>query len=113
PLPTDRLLLSMLLTRTALAGVAVIVAIVVLSAVSPRAAAAVVAAGTASFVGLLTTIWRRFNGSYRLTVAEAPDGLRLRSGLVQTTAETIPYGRIQAGPRAEPPLWRPVGWCRP
>jgi putative membrane protein len=111
-LPTDRLVASMLLTKTGLAGVGVVVAIVVLSAVSPRAAAAVIAAGTASFVGLFTTIWRRFNSGYRLTVAEAPDGLRMRSGLVQTTAETIPYGRIQAARLIEPLLWRPFGWRR-
>ncbi|HUZ82711.1 MAG TPA: PH domain-containing protein, partial [Gaiellaceae bacterium] len=46
------------------------------------------------------------------TVAEAPEGLRVRSGLVETTAETIPRGRVQAVQLVEPLLWRPFGWCR-
>src|SRR5207244_2186658 len=63
-------------------------------------------------IGIATTVWRRFNGEYRLTVAEAPDGLRVRSGLVATTAETIRPGRVQAVRMVEPLLWRPFGWCR-
>jgi putative membrane protein len=42
----------------------------------------------------------------------AGDGLRLRSGLVQTTAETIRPGRIQAVRMVEPLAWRLFGWCR-
>jgi putative membrane protein len=45
-------------------------------------------------------------------VAEADDGLRLRAGLLETTAETIPWGRVQAVRMIEPLLWRPFGWCR-
>ena len=57
-------------------------------------------------------IWRRFNRAFHATVAEAPEGLRVRSGLVETTAETIPRGRVQAVHLIEPLLWRPFGWCR-
>ena len=52
------------------------------------------------------------NGEYNLTLAEAADGLRLRAGLLETTAETIPRGRVQAVRMTEPLLWRPFGWCR-
>ena len=45
-------------------------------------------------VGVVIGVWRQFNGEYGTTVALAPDGLRLRSGLVQTTAETIRPGRV-------------------
>ena len=45
-------------------------------------------------------------------MAEAPEGLRLRSGLVQTTAETIRPGRVQAVRLVEPLVWRAFGWCR-
>ena len=63
-------------------------------------------------VAVLIAVWRQFNGEYGTTVAIAPDGLRLRSGLVQTTAETIRPGRIQAVRLVEPLVWRAFGWCR-
>lgn len=63
-------------------------------------------------LGDAIAIWRRFNRSFHATVAEAPEGLRIRSGLVETTAETIPRGRVQAVHLVEPLLWRPFGWCR-
>ena len=63
-------------------------------------------------IGDLIAIWRRFNRSFHATVAEAPEGLRVRSGLVETTAETIPRGRVQVVQLVEPLLWRPFGWCR-
>jgi putative membrane protein len=63
-------------------------------------------------IGAAIAIWRRFNRSFQATVAEAPEGLRVRSGLVETTAETIPRGRVQAVQLVEPLLWRPFGWCR-
>jgi putative membrane protein len=63
-------------------------------------------------VSMATFIWRRFNQQYRLTVAEGPDGLHLRGGLVALTAEVIRPGRVQAVRLVEPLLWRPLGWCR-
>jgi putative membrane protein len=57
-------------------------------------------------------VWRQFNGQYGTTVALAPDGVRLRSGLVQTTAETIRPGRIQAVRLVEPLVWRWFGWAK-
>ena len=61
---------------------------------------------------MATFVWRRFNQQYRLTVAEGPDGLHLRGGLVALTAEVIRPGRVQAVRLVEPLLWRPLGWCR-
>ena len=63
-------------------------------------------------VAMVTFVWRRFNQQYRLTVAEGPDGLHLRGGLVALTAEVIRPGRVQAVRLVEPFLWRPFGWCR-
>src|SRR5258708_17737497 len=63
-------------------------------------------------LGIVLAVWRQFNGEYGTVVAAAPDGLRLRSGLVQTTAETIRPGRVQAVRLVEPLVWRAVGWCR-
>ena len=63
-------------------------------------------------IGVVLAVWRQFNGEFGTTVSAAPEGLRLRSGLVQTTAETIRPGRVQAVRLVEPLAWRPFGWCR-
>lgn len=107
-----RLLGSILLSGTGLVLEVIIVGLVALAVVDPLAAGGAISLGAAGLFGLVVGLGRRFNGDYRLTVAEAPDGLRLRSGLVQTSAETIPRGRIQAVRMIEPLAWRPFGWCR-
>src|SRR5215467_10734070 len=82
-------------------------------AVSPHTAArALRGAGLLWAISMATFIWRRFNQQYRLTVAEGPDGLHLRGGLVALTAEVIRPGRVQAVRLVEPWLWRPFGWGR-
>jgi putative membrane protein len=63
-------------------------------------------------LGVAAGIWRQFNGAYGTVIVAAPDGIQLRSGLIQTTAETIWPGRIQAVRIAEPLIWRAFGWCR-
>ena len=109
---TSRLLASVLLSGLGLFSLLVLAALVILAGLAPSIAGAVIGAGFTSLLALATASWRRFNGSYHLTVAEAADGLRLRSGLVQTGAETIPRGRVQAVRLVQPFLWRPLGWCR-
>ncbi len=107
--PTDQLVVSLLLSGLVLAFwlVALLVA---LALVAPTGVAVGLGAG---MVGIFAgVVIRRFNGGYHLTVAEAPDGLRLRSGLVETSAETIPWGRVQAIRMIEPVAWRALGWCR-
>jgi putative membrane protein len=79
---------------------------------SPAAAAGVIGVGAAWIFTVLTLVWRRFNQEYRLSLAEAPDGLRLRSGLIALSAETIRPGRVQAVRMVEPLFWRALGWCR-
>jgi putative membrane protein len=82
-------------------------------AVSPhRVAGALAGGGFVWALSMATFVWRRFNQQYRLTVAEGPDGLHLRGGLVALTAEVIRPGRVQAVRLVEPLLWRPLGWCR-
>lgn len=63
-------------------------------------------------LGTALALWRRFNGGYDTVVTETPDGLRIESGMVQTTAETIRGGSVQAMVLEEPLVWRLVGWCR-
>jgi putative membrane protein len=82
-------------------------------AVSPHTAARILrGVGFVWAISMVTFIGRRFNQQYRLTVAEGPDGLHLRGGLVALTAEVIRPGRVQAVRLVEPFLWRPLGWCR-
>jgi putative membrane protein len=110
--PPGRLLVSMMLSGTGLVLELLIVALVVFAIVAPGIEAAALSAGAVGLFGFVFGLARRFNGNYRLTVADASDGLHLRSGLVETSAETIPRGRIQALRMIEPVAWRLFGWCR-
>ena len=111
-IPTGRLVGSILLSDYGLLAQALLVAVVVTAVESPGVARGLVGSGLLPLLAMLTVVWRRFNNAYRLTVAESPDGLRLRGGLVALTAETIRPGRVQAVRMVEPLLWRPFGWCR-
>lgn len=53
-----------------------------------------------------------FLANYDFTMAESPDGLRLRRGLLTTRSQTVPPGRVQAVEIAQPLLWRRFGWVR-
>ena len=110
--PPGRLIASIMLSRLGLAVEAVIAALIVTAATSPSAAGAAVGASAVLIVALVRALWQRFNGEYDLTVTKADEGLHLRAGLLETTAETILWGRVQAVRMIEPLLWRPFGWCR-
>jgi putative membrane protein len=105
-----RLVVSSLLGTPTVALVALLVASVVLGVVSGSAAVAVSLLPAVVAVGAL--LWRRLNSEFSLTVAEAPDGLRVDGGLLGTRHETVPLPRVQAVRWVEPLLWRPFGWCR-
>lgn len=109
--PVGRLAGSIVLSSTGLSvglGIGVLVTVLI---VAPGLVAASVSGGAVIYIiGFGQALWQRFNSGYGLTLAEAPDGLRLRSGLVQTAAETIPRRRVQAVRLTEPLLWRPLGW---
>jgi putative membrane protein len=110
--PTPRLVGSILLSRTGIVTELAAVAVAVSAVVAPEVAAPVIGSGAAVLVTIGGAFLRRFNEEYRLTVAEASDGLRLHGGFVSLTHETIPRGRVQAVRMVEPLLWRPFGWCR-
>jgi len=111
-LPTGRLIGSLVLGSPTVTVLVMAGAIASATALSPRATVGILSSTFAIAIGAITVFWRRLNGAYNLTVAEAHDGLRVRSGLLDTTAETIPSGRVQAVRMVEPLLWRPLGWCR-
>ncbi len=67
----------------------------------------------ASFAfGIGSVSVRRLLVEYGFTLAESPDGLRLRHGLLETRAQTVPPGRVQAIRLVQPVLWRRRDWVR-
>jgi putative membrane protein len=107
---SGRLAVAIALSRPGAIAFLVIAAVTTFVVVSGKSAATATFLPTA--IGIVLTVWRWFNGEYGTTVAAAADGLRLRAGLIQTTAETIRPGRVQAIRLVEPFAWRPFGWCR-
>lgn len=87
---TPTLVASLVLSGSFIVLATGIVGLVVLAVVAPSAAAASSGTAFALLLGTVGDLWRRFNAAYGLTVAEAPDGLRVQSGLVERSAETIP-----------------------
>ncbi|MGH8867008.1 MAG: PH domain-containing protein [Actinomycetes bacterium] len=63
-------------------------------------------------LGIGGTLAAWVTSNFDFTVAESPDGLRLRHGLLETRAQTVPPGRVQAVRISEPVLWRRRGWVR-
>ncbi|MFB9377499.1 PH domain-containing protein [Kineococcus gynurae] len=61
-------------------------------------------------IGLVSVVWQRFSNGFGFSVAESPDGLRLRHGLLTQRAQTVPPGRVQALRISQPLLWRRAGW---
>jgi putative membrane protein len=64
-----------------------------------------------SFV-IAHAIWRRVSTLWDFTITDSPDGLRIRHGLLSTSRQTVPPGRIQAILVHQPMAWRPFGWAQ-
>jgi putative membrane protein len=105
-----RLPIAILLSRSGAVAAVVAAAAVLTIAASGRTST--IAPFLPFVLGVILNLWRQLNGEYGTTAVAAADGLRLRSGLIQTTAETIRPGRIQAIRLVEPLIWRALGWCR-
>ena len=105
-----RLAVAIVLSRAGAVAATVIVVVAVVIAVTGSTAA--IASFFPAALGMAAVVWRQFNAEYGTRIAAGPDGLRLRSGLIQTTAETIRPGRVQGVRLVEPLLWRTFGWCR-
>ncbi|GAA4178353.1 PH domain-containing protein [Gryllotalpicola koreensis] len=63
-----------------------------------------------SVFGMFTGYSRRFSRLARYTISGSSDGVRVGYGLLSTSSETIPTGRIHAVEVVQPLLWRPFGW---
>jgi len=107
--PAKDLIVSLLLRGSTVFLVALTAVIVVTTIVGAGwAGAAFLLAGG---VPLLMVV-AEFTRYYNFTVADSPDGLRLRSGLLQTQSQTIPPGRVQAVEFVQSMLWRRKDWVR-
>lgn len=57
-------------------------------------------------------VWQRFAGEFGFRAAVSPDGIRLRHGLLEARAQTVPPGRVQAVQFSQGLLWRGKDWWR-
>ena len=109
---TGRLLASVFLSLITILLIGTVAALAVLDQFEPKTAAAAAGFLAVYLLSAAGVIWRRLSGQFAFIAVEAPEGVRIRRGLLQTISETVPYGRIQAVRQVEPLLWRPFGWCR-
>ena len=63
-----------------------------------------------SLFGVGSVYLRRFTKALRYTIAGTPDGVRVGFGLLSTSNETLPPGRIHSVQVRQSLLWRPAGW---
>lgn len=63
-----------------------------------------------AMIGIGGFLVTRITRSLRYSIAATPDGVRVGFGLLSTTNETLPPGRIHSVKVSQPLLWRPFGW---
>jgi putative membrane protein len=107
-----RLIGSILTSSPALFVYLIVLVLISVGIGAPSAARGAFGASTGVLIAFVAAMWTRFNGDYRLSLGAGLDGLHVRSGLIQTSVETIPWGRVQALRTIQPILWRPFGWAR-
>lgn len=65
-----------------------------------------------AILGISGYVLNRVAGEWGLKAAVAPEGIRLKRGLLQTTSQTLPPGRVQAVRLRQGLIWRLMGWWR-
>lgn len=68
--------------------------------------------GLPALFGVGAAYWSTFSNGFNFRAAISPDGIRLRYGLLETRAQTVPPGRVQAVGIVQSPLWRLTGWYK-
>lgn len=102
---------SVLLSET-LVVLVVVVGIVVPVLVALGAGTAATVSFVPLIIGSVTVLGRRIARNLRFSVVSTADGVRVASGIVSTSTETVPPGRVHALHIEQPLLWRPAGWWR-
>lgn len=105
-----RLVLSLLLSSMTIVFVIIAVGVIVAGALLHTWE--ILFGVLAGLLGVGSSIWSRFSSDFGLRVATSPDGLRVRHGLLETKARTIPPDRVQTVTIRQGLLWRRVGWWR-
>lgn len=108
--PTGDLVTSLLL-RSETFALLVLSVLLVVTAVATEGAGGLMLIVLTGGLPLLG-VFGQFSRFFGFTVADSPDGLRLRHGLASVQSQTVPPGRVQAVEIAEPLLWRRRGWVR-
>ncbi|QZN86061.1 PH domain-containing protein [Cellulomonas sp. C5510] len=108
--PVGRLLGSTLLSSATFWLLGILVAVVALIATSGRFESAF--ALLPALLGVVSYSWTRFNRGANFRAAISPDGIRLRHGLTEARAQTVPPGRVQAVQVTQGLLWRRADWWR-
>jgi putative membrane protein len=108
--PMDRLLVSTLRSAT-VAGLVVVVVAFVVGAIIARDVGPLFVLFPAA-LGFVGTLWNRVNSGAAFRAALSPDGIRLRHGLTEQRAQTVPPGRVQAVRLSQGLWWRGPDWWR-
>ncbi len=108
--PAARLLQSLLRMPGVWIGVLVLIGVGVAVAVTREVS--ILFSALPAILGVGGYIFQRFAGEFGFRAALSPDGIRLRHGLLETRAQTIPPGRVQAVSLTQGPLWRGPDWWR-
>lgn len=103
-----RLIGSMILGTGSVIALLLVIAAAIWIAITSNFLALVFA--LPSILGFGSYYVRRFTRSLRFSIAGTPDGVRVGFGLLSTTNETVPPGRIHSVEVYQPLFWRPFGW---
>lgn len=114
--PIGRLVTSLFLNLGFLIGLFVALAILIGSVIAfvifgPAALSGAASAVIGAFAAF-SALWGRFASEFHFTAAVSPDGVRTRSGLLETRSQTVPPQRVHAVRVVQPWLWRHKGWYR-
>jgi len=120
--PMRRLLMSILLSWGTLTGVTVMLAFVIGSVIVGLVVPEINVVGAifgGGFVGVLTgaastvsSAMSTLNRGMNFRLGISPDGVRIAHGLLETTRQTVPPGRVQAVHFSQSLLWRGRDWWR-
>ncbi|BDZ42606.1 hypothetical protein GCM10025865_19050 [Paraoerskovia sediminicola] len=111
--PVGRLVASVVRSGATVAMLVFVVAVVSFVVPSPGRQDIGIAVGLLpGFLGLGGYLFSQFSRGFGFRSAISPDGIRLRHGLLEARAQTIPPGRVQAVRLSQNLLWRDRDWWR-
>ncbi|MCT1413818.1 PH domain-containing protein [Corynebacterium sanguinis] len=102
PVPIHRSLIGTLLRVSTLVAAA-FTALPLATNLSPAAAIPVI-------IGVLPSLWRMIDQSWRFQAVRGDEVVNVTFGLANRRRQAVPLDRIHAVSLTQPPLWRPLGW---